>query len=108
MSLLGYLKSLGAPITVGSTQRSAIEVYALESIHEGDEDFDPPGFSLEGNLLTVLDADRTIQVLINISNTLEEEAEDRRSGASDRKTARVWMESVQALISKVSKKYRGK
>ena len=110
MTLLGFLrgatKTEYKPIALGTTQRDIVNIYVLEDIHDEDEDLRPTGFTVQGNVLHLQDADRAFSVLNAASNSIDSELEDGRLSSEERAIAKQWLAALETLRKKIASQRR--
>jgi len=105
MTLLGFLRGAKTeykPIALGTTQRDILNIYVLEDIHDEDEDLRPTGFTVQGNVMHLQDADRAVSVVNAASNSIDAELEDGRLSSEEKSIAKQWLASLEALRKKIS------
>lgn len=90
------------PIVLGASQQDILNTYVLEDIHDEDDDLRPMGFTVQGNVLNLIDPDRAFSVLVEASNSIDSEIESGKLSSEERTIARQWLDSLTGLRKKIS------
>ena len=108
MTLLGFLRGAKTykPIALGAAQRDIVNIYVLDDAHDEDEDLRPTGFTVQGNVLHLQDADRAFSVLNAASNSIDSELEDGRLSSEERAIAKQWLAALETLRKKIASQRR--